>query len=169
MSQKDKYSRLNKIIKLYKRQPDQLIRILYQAQGIFGYLSPEIQAYLADKLDIPLADINGVVSFYSLFVSEPKGKYNISVCQGTACYVKGALEVLQAFKDELDLHDTDTTPDGLFTLCSSRCVGACGLAPVVSVNDDVYGQVKPEDVINILARYRAKELGAIDKESRRLA
>ncbi|OIQ08303.1 NADP-reducing hydrogenase subunit HndA [Moorella thermoacetica] len=153
----DKYRRLDKVITVYGRQPGQLIRILHQAQGIFGYLPPEVQAYLASRLNIPLAEIAGVVSFYSLFNTGPGGKYTISVCLGTACYVRGSQEIFQAFKEELDLDDDDTTPDGLFTLRSTRCMGACGLAPVVAVNDDIHGQVKPGDVINILSRYRAKE------------
>jgi len=162
----DKYDRLDKVIKVYGRQPGQLIRILHQAQGLFGYLSPEVLAYLAAKLNIPLAEIAGVVSFYSLFNTEPGGKYTISVCLGTACYVRGSQEIFQAFKEELGLDDDDTTPDGLFTLRSTRCMGACGLAPVVAVNDDIHGQVKPGDVDNILAQYRAKE-SADDREYER--
>jgi NADH:ubiquinone oxidoreductase subunit E len=164
----DKYSRLDKIIKVYNRQPGQLIHILHQAQEIFGYLSPEVQAYLAARLNIPLAEIAGVVSFYSLFNSEPKGKYTISVCLGTACYVKGSQEIFQAFKNEMDLDDDDTTPDRLFTLRSTRCMGACGLAPVVAINDDIYGQIKAGDVAGILSRYQAKEL-ANDHEHQRPA
>ncbi|CEP66397.1 NADH-quinone oxidoreductase subunit E-like [Moorella glycerini] len=154
----DKYSRLDKVIKVHGRQPGQLIHILHQAQEIFGYLSPEVQAYLAARLNIPLAEIAGVVSFYSLFNSEPKGKYTISVCLGTACYVKGSQEIFQAFKNEMDLDDDDTTPDGLFTLRSTRCMGACGLAPVMAINDDIYGQVTAGEVAGILSRYQAKEL-----------
>ncbi|WP_258359162.1 complex I 24 kDa subunit family protein [Moorella sulfitireducens] len=153
----DKYGRLEKVIKVYSRQPGQLIRILQQAQEIFGYISSEVQAYLAARLNIPLAEIAGVVSFYSLFNSEPKGKYTISICLGTACYVKGSQEIFQAFKNELELDDDDTTPDGLFTLRSTRCMGACGLAPVVAVNDDIYGQVKTGDVTGVISRYREKE------------
>lgn len=148
------YARLDKIIGVYGGQPGQLIRILHQAQEIFGYLPPEVQAYLAAKLNIPLAEIAGVVSFYSLFDTEPKGQFTISVCLGTACYVKGGDEVFQAFKRELDLDDDDTTPDRTFTLRSTRCRGACGLAPVVAVNDDIFGQVEPDKVGAILSHYR---------------
>jgi len=140
------YARLDRIINAYARQPGQLIRILHQAQEIFGYLPPEVQAYLAAKLNIPLAEIAGVVSFYSLFDTEPKGQFTISVCLGTACYVKGGDEVFEAFKRELGLDDDDTTPDRTFTLRSTRCRGACGLAPVVAVNDDIFGQVEPDKV-----------------------
>lgn len=162
----DKYGRLDKVIKVYSRQPGQLIRILQQAQEIFGYISPEVQAYLAARLNLPLAEIAGVVSFYSLFNSEPKGKYTISICLGTACYVKGSQEIFRAFKNELHLDDDDTTADGLFTLRSTRCMGACGLAPVVAVNDDIYGQVKAVDVAAIISRYRKKE-SADDYERQR--
>lgn len=148
------YARLDRIINAYARQPGQLIRILHQAQEIFGYLPPEVQAYLAAKLNVPLAEIAGVVSFYSLFNSEPKGQFTISVCLGTACYVKGGDEVFQAFKRELGLDDDDTTPDRTFTLRSTRCRGACGLAPVVAVNDDIFGQVEPDKVGAILSHYR---------------
>lgn len=154
----DKYRRLDKVLQVYGRQPGQLIRILQQAQGIFGYLPPEVQAYLASRLNIPIAEIAGVVSFYSLFNSKPGGQYTVNVCLGTACYVKGSHEIFQAFKEELGLDDDDTTPDGLFTLRSTRCMGACGLAPVVAVNDDIYGQVKAGDAAGILSRYRVKEL-----------
>lgn len=148
------YARLDRIINAYARQPGQLIRILHQAQEIFGYLPPEVQAYLAAKLNIPLAEIAGVVSFYSLFNTEPKGQFTISVCLGTACYVKGGDEVFEAFKRELGLDDDDTTPDRTFTLRSTRCRGACGLAPVVAVNDDIFGQVEPDKVGAILSHYR---------------
>lgn len=151
--QKELYLKLDKVLDDYKGQKGRLIRILQKGQDIFGYLPVEVQSYISDKLDIPISTVNGVVSFYSLFSQEPRGKYVVSVCLGTACYVKGAQEVLNAVKDELQVKENQTTMDGLFTLRSTRCIGACGLAPVVTINDEVYGLVSPDDIPGIMHKY----------------
>lgn len=147
------FSELDKVLENYKGQQGRLIRILQKSQDIFGYLPVEVQTYISAKMSIPISTVNGVVSFYSLFSQEPRGKYVVSVCLGTACYVKGAQEVLNAIKDELQVKEDETTMDGLFTVKSTRCVGACGLAPVVTVNDEVYGLVTPDDIPGIMHKY----------------
>lgn len=133
-----------------------LIMILHKAQNLLGYLPREILEIIAEELKIPLAKVYGVVTFYSYFNTEKKGKYRISVCLGTACFVKGAEAVLEEFKQQLNINMGETTNDGLFTLDNIRCIGACGLAPVVSINDKIYGNVKKEDVKSILDEYRKK-------------
>lgn len=147
------YTKLDAVIDEYKAEKSRLIRILQKGSEIFGYLPVNVQSYISYKLDIPISTVNGVVSFYSLFSEEPRGKYVVSVCLGTACYVKGAHEVLNAIKDELQVKEDETTPDGIFTLLSTRCIGACGLAPVVIINDEIYGEVSPDDVPGILHKY----------------
>jgi len=133
-----------------------LIPSLHMAQETYGFLSKEVQLFIARKLQIPAAKVYGVATFYSLFSMEKRGKYRINVCMGTACYVKGAETVLNEFGKELDVAvGGGTTGDGLFTVDSVRCVGACGLAPVVMVNDKVYGRVVPADVKGIVEEYIA--------------
>lgn len=127
-----------------------LIHVLHHAQQIFTYLPKEVQLHIAKRLDVSPAKIYGVVSFYSYFTTKPCGKYKISVCTGTVCFVKGADKILKQFEDELGIKSGETTEDLLFSLNSVRCVGACGLAPVVTINDKVYGNVKVEDVRNII-------------------
>ncbi len=151
--EKTLYEKLDHIISQYKAQPGRLIRILQNGQNIFGYLPPMVQAYISDKLSIPISTVNGVVSFYSLFSEKPVGKYVVSVCLGTACYVKGSKDVLGAIKDELQIGANETSMDGLFTIRTTRCIGACGLAPVVTVNEDVYGLVSPDDIPGIMHKY----------------
>ncbi|SHH68429.1 NADH-quinone oxidoreductase subunit E [Caloranaerobacter azorensis DSM 13643] len=148
-----KYKKLDEIIEKYKKQKGMLIRILQESQDVFGYLPMEVQTYISDKLNIPISTINGIVSFYSLFSQKPQGKYTIGVCLGTACYVKGAQEVLEAIKKELQIDVGETTMDGLFTLKATRCIGACGLAPVITINDEVYGRLTPSDIPAILYKY----------------
>lgn len=148
-----KYQELDSIIDKYKSQEGMVIRILQQAQGLFGYLSMEVQSHISDKLDIPISTINGIVSFYSLFSQKAQGKYIIEVCMGTACYVKGAQEVLHAIKEEIKIDEGETSLDGLFTLKATRCIGACGLAPVMTINDEVYGRLTPDDIPGILRKY----------------
>lgn len=151
--EKELYEKLDLVINEYKGQKGRLIRVLQKGQDIFGCLPITVQTYISNKLDIPISTVNGVVSFYSLFSQEPRGKYIVSVCLGTACYVKGAQEVLNAIKDELQVKEDETTMDGLFTVQSTRCIGACGLAPVVTVNDEVYGLVSPDDIPGIMHKY----------------
>lgn len=152
--EKEKYKKLDTVIKRYQTRQGMLIHILQNAQEIFGYLPIELQTYISQKLDIPISTINGVVSFYSLFSQEQRGKHVISVCLGTACYVKGGQDVLNAVMEELQIKEDETSMDGLFTLKSTRCVGACVLAPVMTIDDEVYGKVTAEDVPAILHRYK---------------
>lgn len=129
----------------------ELIRVLHKAQNIFGYLPREVQIFVARKLDLPVAKVFGVVSFYSFFTMTPKGKYNISVCMGTACYVRGAEKVLDQFRSQIGIETGETSEDGKFSIDALRCVGACGLAPVVMIGEKVYGRVTPEMVKDIIA------------------
>lgn len=135
----------------------ELITILHQCQEILGYLPREIQETVAAELHIPVARVYGVVTFYSYFTMEPKGKYPISICMGTACYVRGAESILDAFQSQLGIKIGETTEDGLFSLNCLRCVGACGLAPVVTVGSKVYGRLTTDKVAEIIAEYKNKE------------
>jgi NADH-quinone oxidoreductase subunit E/NADP-reducing hydrogenase subunit HndA len=130
--------------------------VLHQAQGIFGFLPMPVQKYVADKMDIPLSEIYGVVTFYSYFTMIPKGRFPISICTGTACYVRGAEKVLDEFKKQLGISVGQTSDDGKFSLSCLRCVGACGLAPVILVGEKVYGRVAPDGVKAILDAYKDK-------------
>ena len=134
-----------------------LIEVLHKAQGLFGYLPQEVQAFVAEKLNIPVSKVYGVVTFYSYFTIEPRGEYVINVCMGTACFVRGAGDVLKEFEKKLNVKTGETTSDGKFTVGSLRCVGACGLAPVVTINDKVYGHVTVDQVDKILAEYAVSE------------
>ncbi|GAA0703668.1 NAD(P)H-dependent oxidoreductase subunit E [Paraclostridium ghonii] len=134
-----------------------LIQVLHYAQNLFGYLPKEVQLHIAKKLDVSPSKVYGVVSFYSYFTTEQKGEYKISVCLGTVCFVKGADKILSEFEKELGIKSGETTPDLLFSLEGLRCVGACGLAPVVVVNEKVYGQVTLDQVKDIIAEYKQSE------------
>jgi NADP-reducing hydrogenase subunit HndA len=142
------------VIDRLKDQPGCLMPICQQAQQIYGYLPEEVQNYIAKELDIPVSDIYGVATFYAQFNLEPKGKYIISVCMGTACYVKCSQQVLDKLEEVLEVPAGRTTKDGLFTLNATRCLGACGLAPVIMVNDDVYGRLTPDQVAGVIEKYR---------------
>lgn len=160
----EKYAALDRIIHRYDGDRGQLIRILQDAQEVFGYLPEEVQTYIAGKMDMPVSEVNGVVTFYSLFATEPQGRFSINVCTGTACYVQGAQNVLEDFKRSLNLTDNNTTEDGLFTVKSTRCIGACGLAPVLTVNDEVHGKLTRKDVSKLLRTYKKKaEVKEIDR------
>lgn len=152
-----KYAELDRVINLYSAEPGQLIRVLQKAQDIFSYLPEEVQAYIAEKTEIPVAEVNGVVTFYSLFSTEPRGKHMLNVCMGTACYVKGAQEIMDEVKMHLKIDEGETTADGLFTVKSTRCVGACGLAPILIGNEEVHGRIEAKDVPKIIDRYRKGE------------
>jgi len=145
--------KIHEICDSFNNEPLELINILHKTQEHFGYLPAEIQDAVADKLNISTAQVYGVVTFYSFFTMTPKGKHPISICMGTACYVRGAERILDEFKKELGLQVGQTTPDGKFSLSSLRCVGACGLAPVVIVGNKTYGRVAPDDVKAILKEY----------------
>lgn len=145
---------LDEFIDSVKNKDSALIEVLHHAQGIFGYLPKEIQLYIAKKLDVPPSKVYGVVSFYTYFTTEPIGKYKISVCLGTVCFVKGSDKILEEFEKELGIKVGQSTKDLKFSLEGLRCVGACGLAPVVTVNGKVHGKVKPEDVKDIISYYK---------------
>ena len=145
--------RLRQVIEAHKGQAGATMPVLQAAQEIFGYLPEEVQIMVAEGLDLPLSEVYGVASFYSFFSLNPKGKYQISVCLGTACYVKGAAGVLDAVETKLNSAPGGITPDGLFSLDACRCIGACGLAPVMMINDDVYGRLTPDQVGPILDKY----------------
>ena len=147
----EKYDELKRFIDALPTKQGELIRVLHRAHGIFGYLPREVQVFVAKELGVPVSKVYGVVSFYSYFTMKPKGKYEISVCMGTACYVRGAESVLEELRKKLSIEPGETTPDGKFSLRSLRCVGACGLAPVMLVGDKVYGRVTPDMVDSILA------------------
>jgi len=145
--------KINEICDSFNNEPLELINVLHRTQEHFGYLPAEVQEVIASRLNISTAQVYGVVTFYSFFTMTPKGKHPISICMGTACYVRGAEKVLDEFKKELSLQVGQTTADGKFSLSSLRCVGACGLAPVVLVGEKTYGRVAPDDVKAILKEY----------------
>jgi len=149
----EKFNALEQYIDSMPSTKGELIRVLHKAQGIFGFLPEEVQKFIAKKLDLSTAKVFGVVSFYSYFTMEPKGEYPIAICMGTACYVRGAEKVQNAFIKELGIKVGETTADGKFSLDALRCVGACGLAPVVLVGEKVYGRVTVEDVKKIISNY----------------
>lgn len=146
-------AQLMQIIEAHKSDKGALMPILQQAQGVYGYLPIEVQEIIAREMDIPLEQVYGVVTFYSQFSLNPKGKYTISVCLGTACYVKGSGDIFNKLCEILGIKGGETTPDGKFSLVDCRCIGACGLAPVLTVNDDVYGRLTVDDVAGILEKY----------------
>lgn len=151
---KEKFEALQRVIDEYKGKEGPLMPILHHAQEIFGCLSLDVQKYIAEKLNIPVTDIYGVATFYSQFTLKPKGRYRIGICLGTACYVKGAQKILDELVKKLNIEVGDTTDDGRFALEATRCLGACGLAPVMMINDDVYGRLVPEDIEGILKKYK---------------
>lgn len=154
---KEKFEALKKVIDECKGKEGPLMPVLHKAQEIFGCLSLDVQKYIAQELNIPVSDIYGVATFYSQFTLKPKGKYKIGVCLGTACYVKGSQKILDELVKNLNIQVGDTTEDGKFTLEATRCLGACGLAPVMMINDDVYGRLVPEDVKGIIDKYKKEE------------
>jgi len=152
--QNDQYAHLKKVIEEKKNIRNPLIEILRSAQEIFGYLSVEVQEFIAQEMNIPANKIYGVITFYNFFTMKPRGKYTINLCMGTACYVKGAPRLAQMMEEELGVKIGETTPDGKFTLSAVRCVGACSLAPVFVIGEDTYGRVDTRDKMSaILKRY----------------
>jgi NADP-reducing hydrogenase subunit HndA len=149
--------KLQKIIEKYKDTRGGLIPVLHEVQELYGYLPLSVQKKISEGLGVPLSEIYGVITFYTQFSLNPKGKYNIQVCLGTACYVKGANLILEKLQEKLGINVGECTEDGLFNLEACRCIGACGLAPVITINDDVYGRLKPEDVEGIIEKYRKQE------------
>ncbi len=151
---KEDVAKLKEICKSFNNEPGELINVLHKAQGHFGYLPAEVQEVVAAELNVSVAKVYGVVTFYSFFTMIPKGQHPISICTGTACYVRGAEKVVDEFKRILNIKVGETSPDGKFSLSCLRCVGACGLAPVVLVGEKVYGRVSPDGVQDILKEYQ---------------
>jgi len=150
----DKINQIKDICKSFNNDKGELINVLHKTQSKFGYLPAEVQEVIARELNVSVAHVYGVVTFYSFFTMIPKGEYPISICMGTACYVRGAEKVLDEFKRELKIAVGETSSDGKFSLSCLRCVGACGLAPVVLVGEKVYGRVSPDGVKDIIAEYK---------------
>lgn len=149
------YERLRAVIEEKKSLTNPLIEILRVAQEIFGYLPIEVQEFIAKEMNIPVSKIYGVVTFYNFFTMIPRGKYNINVCLGTACYVKGAPRIVSMLEEEVGVKMGQTTADGLFTLSAIRCVGACSLAPVLVIGEDTFGRLETKDQIKtIIKKYR---------------
>jgi NADP-reducing hydrogenase subunit HndA len=151
---KEQEADLKEVIARLKGTKGALMPILQKAQDIYGYLPMEVQTIISDETGIPLEKIYGVVTFYAQFSLQPKGKYQVSVCLGTACYVKGAGDIYSKLSEILGIGNGECTPDGKFSLDSCRCVGACGLAPVMMINGEVYGRLSVDDVPDILAKYQ---------------
>ena len=152
-----KYAAIEQVIESYKGKEGCLIMVLHAAQQIYGYLPIEVQKFIADKMDLPLSEVYGVVSFYSFFTMEERGKHTIRVCLGTACYVRGGQQLVTALEDKLAVKVGGTTNDKQFTFEIARCIGACGLAPAMMIDDDVYKQVSPAKLDGILAKYAVEE------------
>ena len=153
----EKNKKLLEIINKYKSDKSNLIQVLHEAQDLYGYLPLDVQKEISINMDIPMAEIYGVVTFYSRFSLEPKGKYNIAVCLGTACHVKGSSNILSKIKEKLGIDVGQITPDGKFSLEATRCIGACGLAPVFTVNEEVYGKATVEMADKIINEYINKD------------
>jgi NADH:ubiquinone oxidoreductase subunit E len=152
------YTELDSYINSVANQEGMLITVLHKAQGIFGYLPREVQEHIALKMKIPTSKVYGVVTFYSFFHMEPLGKVDINLCLGTACFVRGAGKILEEFEQQLGISVGEVTDDGLFSINTLRCVGACSLAPVAMINGKTYGRLKPEDVKGIVESYMEKEV-----------
>ncbi len=155
MNEKTKQE-VEKILANYTNDKSNLIQILNEVQDKFGYIPMNVQEQIAKYLGIEVAEVYGVVTFYSRFTLKPKGKYAISVCMGTACFVKGGEKILDKVKEKLKINEGETTEDGKFSIDATRCIGACGLAPVFTINDEVYGKATPELVDKVIEEYKNK-------------
>ena len=151
---KEQEAKLREVIEAHKGEEGAAIPVLHEAQDIYGYLPIEVQKIISEGLNVPLAELYGIVTFYTQFSLYPKGDYEVSVCLGTACYVKGSGTIIEKLKERLGIDVGECTPDGKFSLNATRCIGACGLAPVMTVNDSVYGRLTPADLDDIFARYQ---------------
>ncbi|MCL2596809.1 MAG: NAD(P)H-dependent oxidoreductase subunit E [Paludibacter sp.] len=148
-----KLEQISEVIAKYEAKTSNLIMILHAAQGIYGYLPYPVQKFIANKLNMPVAEVAGVVSFYSFFSTEQKGEHTIMVCMGTACYVRGGKKLIDALQKHLRIEIDGTTEDGKFSLCQARCIGTCGLAPAMMIDDVVYKSVNPNKLESILSKY----------------
>ncbi len=146
--------RLRDVIADNREDKTRLMGVMQQAQEIYGYLPFEVQEMIAEGMDVPLEKVYGVATFYAQFALSPKGQYDISVCLGTACYVKGSGDVFNKISETLGIGADECTPDGRFSLTACRCIGACGLAPVMTINEEVYGRLTVDEVPGILAKYQ---------------
>ena len=153
-SSKDKY--MKELLKDFKPEKDNLIQILNSVQEHYGYIPEHAQSDISEYLNMPMAEIYGVITFYSRFTLKPKGKYNIAVCLGTACFVKGSQKIMDRLKETLGIEAGETTPDGKFSIEETRCVGACGLAPVFTVNGEVYGKATVQKLDQVLEELKTK-------------
>jgi NADH:ubiquinone oxidoreductase subunit E len=153
LSETEKFSLLKQAVENYDAKESNLIQILHMAQAIFGYLPENVLKFIAEEMDLPMSKISGVVSFYSLFSTQPKGEHTIKVCLGTACYVRGGKKIVDKIKELLDIDVGETTEDMTFSLEVMRCIGACGLAPAIAIDDTVYKRVNPNKLRQILAEY----------------
>jgi NADH:ubiquinone oxidoreductase subunit E len=149
----EKYDRIGLLIDEYKNKEGSLIQILHMAQGIYGYLPIELMQFIADRVEKPLSEVHGVATFYSFFSTKPRGENTIRVCLGTACYVRGGKKIIERLREVLGIEIGETTQDGKFTLEVMRCIGACGLAPAITINDKVYKQVNPEKLRSIIEKH----------------
>jgi len=148
-----KLNQIAEVIGKYEAKPSNLIMVLHEAQGIYGYLPYAVQKFIADKMKMPVAEVSGVVSFYSFFSTKPKGEHTIMVCMGTACYVRGGKKLIDAIQKRLNVEVDGTTEDGKFTLSRARCIGACGLAPAMMIDNTVHKSVNPNKIESILSKY----------------
>lgn len=151
---KEQEAKLMEVIAQHKDEAGATIPVLHKAQEIYGYLPIEVQQMISDGLGVPLAEIYGIVTFYTQFSLNPKGKYVIGICLGTACYVKGSGDILEKVKQILGIDVGECTPDGKFSIEATRCIGACGLAPVLTVNEEVYGRLTVDDIDDIIKKYQ---------------
>lgn len=145
------------ILSKYEKDKSNLIQILNEVQESYGYVPKHAQLAVSEYLGLTMAEVYGVITFYSRFTLKPKGKYNVAVCLGTACYVKGSEKILDRLKEKLGIDVGETTPDGKFSIEATRCIGACGLAPVFTVNDEVYGKATPELLDKVIEEYKSRE------------
>lgn len=148
-------NKLQKILAKYKGEEGAVMPVMQQAQVLYGYLPIEIQTRIAEALEISAEEVFGIATFYSQFTLVPKGKYNFSLCLGTACYVRGAGDIMTRLEQELGISQGGCTDDGLFSIMATRCIGCCGLAPVMTVNDEVYGKLTPDEIPKIVKKYKA--------------
>jgi len=155
MGTEEQKSRLDAVINANKHDKSKLMGVMHEAQEIYGYLPIEVQNMIAEGMDIPLEKIYGVATFYAQFSLSPKGEHNISVCLGTACYVKGSGDLYDKLQEILGIGGDECTQDRKFSLTACRCIGACGLAPVLTINEEVYGRLEVKDIEGIIAKYNA--------------
>ncbi|HKK82601.1 MAG TPA: NADH-quinone oxidoreductase subunit NuoE [Atribacterota bacterium] len=154
LSEKEKYNQLKDFISKNKEKQGYLIPVLYEAQSLFGYLPEEVQKFVAEEMQISISEVFGVVTFYSYFRTQPVGRHTITICMGTACYVRGAKKILEALQDKLGIKMGETTEDMRFTLGEQRCFGSCGMAPVIMIDGEVHGRLTPNKLDPILEKYK---------------